>query len=60
MKKADEICIREAMNRRLSSLEANTGRRARIRQRIEREEEPEVKRKMRTSNKDVSCFSFCQ
>jgi len=46
MKKADEICIREAMNRRLSSLEANTGRRARIRQRIEREEEPEVKRKM--------------
>ncbi len=46
MKKADEICIREAMNSRLSPLEASAERRARIRQRIEREEEPEVKRKL--------------
>lgn len=46
MKKADQIRIREAMDRRLSSLEASAGRRAQIRQRIEREEEPEVKRKM--------------
>lgn len=46
MKKADEIRIGGAMNRRLSALEASAERRARIRQRIEREEEPEVKRKL--------------
>lgn len=46
MKKADEIRIGGAMNRRLSALEASAERRARIRQRIEREEEPKVKRKL--------------
>ena len=46
MRKTEEMCVREAMDRRLSSLEASALRRARIRQRIEREEEPEVKRKL--------------
>lgn len=46
MRKTEEMCVREAMDRCLSSLEASALRRARIRQRIEREEEPEVKRKL--------------
>ena len=41
----DEETIRAAMNRRLSALDADPRRRARIRQRIE-EEEPKMKRKM--------------
>ena len=49
MKKTDEIRIHEALDRRLSSLEADAVRRARIRQRIEREEEPKVKRKLTVS-----------
>ena len=44
--KKTERAIHESMNRRLSSLEASALRRSRIRQRIEREEEPLMKKKM--------------
>lgn len=45
MRKAEEH-VRGAIDRRLSSLEASAGRRAQIRRRINREEEPVMKRKL--------------
>ena len=42
----DEETIRAAMNRRLSTLDADPRRRARIRERIQQEEEPRMNKKL--------------
>ena len=60
MKKSEEIRVREAVDRRLSSLESSSMRRERIRQRIMEEEEPILRRKMTVAEKALPyCNIVC-